>query len=55
MTPDPHPTLLERADEMEAASHKEFAKQDLVFAKQLADYAHNLRMQHEQDQKNEAN
>lgn len=48
MTPDPHPTLLERADEMEAASHKEFAKQ-------LADYAHNLRMQHEQEQKNEAN
>ena len=55
MTPNPHPTLLERADEMEVASHKEFAKQDLVFAKQLADYAHNLRMQHEQDQKNEAN
>ena len=53
MTPDPHPTLLERADEMEAASHKEFAKQDLVFAKQLADYAHNLRMQALQDQKNE--
>lgn len=53
MTPDPHPTLLERAEEMENAAHKAYALHDFVFAKQLADYAHNLRMQHEQEQKNE--
>lgn len=52
MTPDPHPTLLERAEEMEAAAHKANALQDLVFAKALADHAHSLRMQHQQEQKN---
>lgn len=54
MTPDPHPTLIERAEEMEAAAHKAYALQDFVFAKQLADHAYLLRMQDKQEQKREA-
>lgn len=53
MTPDPHPTLLERAEEMEAAAQKAFALQDLVFADEGTRYAHHLRMQHQQEKKNE--
>ena len=45
MTPDPHPTKAERADELEAAAHKAFGLQDFVFAKQLADHADRLRME----------
>lgn len=45
MTPDPHPTKLERAEEMEAAAHKAYALHDFVFAKQLADHADRLRME----------
>ena len=55
MTPDPHPTLLERAEEMENAAHKAYALHDFGFAKQLSDHACLLRMQAEQEQKNETN
>lgn len=51
MTPDPNPTLLERAEEMEAAAHKALALQDLVFADECTRHAHHLRMQAQQEQK----
>lgn len=54
MTPDPHPTLMERADELDAAAHKAFGLHDFVFAKKLEAYANELRMQHLQEQKNAA-
>ncbi len=45
MTPDPHPTLLERAEEMEAAAHKARVVGDFVFAKELEQRAQDLRAQ----------
>lgn len=45
MTPDPHPTLLERADEMEAAAHKAKLLGDFLFAKELEQRAQDLRNQ----------
>lgn len=54
MTPDPHPTLMERAEEMEAAAHKSYGVGDFPFAKKCSDFAHNLRMEAIQEQKNAA-
>ena len=54
MTPDPHKTKLERAEEFEIAAQKSYRKGDLVFAKEQSQYAHNLRMEHEQERKNAA-
>ena len=54
MTPDPHPTKLERAAELEIAAKISYHKGDLVFAKEQADFAHHLRMQHEQECRNAA-
>ena len=45
MTPDPHPTLLERAEELETAAKFAQGKGDYVFAEYLAREAHTLRMQ----------
>lgn len=52
MNPDPHKTKLEHAEEFELAAHKAYALQDFVFAKQLADHAHMLRMQDKQEKLN---
>jgi hypothetical protein len=49
VTPDPQPTLLERADELDVAARIAYDKHDYVFAKQLADHAHLLRMQEKQE------
>ena len=49
MTPDPKPTLIERADELDVAARIAYDKQDYVFAKQLADHAHLLRMQEKRE------
>lgn len=48
MTPDPRPTKLERANEMEVASLKAIHRSDLAFAKELRDKATELRQQDEQ-------
>jgi len=45
MTPDPHPTPLERAAELDVAAKIAYDKQDYVFAQELAQHAHLLRMQ----------
>jgi len=45
MTPDPAPTLKERADELEIAAKIAQHKGDYVFAQYLAREAHTLRMQ----------
>lgn len=49
MTPDPKPTPVERADELDVAAKIAYDKADFVFAKQLADHAHMLRMQEKQE------
>ena len=50
MQPSPEPTLLERAEEFDVAARIAYDKQDFVFAKQLADHAHMLRMQAQRDE-----
>lgn len=45
MTPDPHPTNLERAAELDVAAKIAYDKQDYVFAQELAQHAHLLRME----------
>lgn len=47
MTPDPHPTNLERAAELDVAAKIAYDKQDYVFAQELAQHAHLLRMEHQ--------
>ena len=49
MTPDPKPTPIERADELDVAAKIAYDKQDYVFAKQLSDHAHLLRMKEKQE------
>lgn len=49
MTPDPKPTPQERADELDVAAKIAYDKADFVFAKQLADHAHLLRMTEKQE------
>lgn len=53
MTPDPRKTKLELAEEFERDAQKSFRKDDLVFAKELSDHAHKLRMEYEQERKSE--
>ena len=53
MTPDPHPTLAEQADELEVAAKIAHEHSNPVFADELARKAHHLRMQEIQEQKNE--
>lgn len=43
MTPDPRPTLSERANELDAAAHKARIAGDYVFAKELEQHAKELR------------
>jgi hypothetical protein len=43
MTPDPHPTLTEKADQLKAAAHKARIVGDLVFARELEQRAQDLR------------
>lgn len=45
MTPEPHPTPLERAEALDVAAKIAYDKQDYVFAQELAQHAHLLRMQ----------
>lgn len=45
MTPDPHPTLLEKARELDAAAHKAKLLGDFLFAKELEQRAQDLRNQ----------
>lgn len=52
MNPNPHPTLLERAAELDVAAKIAYDKQDYVFAQDLAQHAHLLRMQAQQEDKN---
>lgn len=51
MTPDPHPTLAERAEELEVAAKIAHENGNHVFAQELAQHAHHLRMQEQQDLK----
>ena len=45
MTPDPHPTLTERADELDKASAIATKEHDFVFARELAERAQQFREQ----------
>ena len=45
MNPTPHKTPLERAAELDVAARIAFDKQDYVFAQELAQHAHLLRME----------
>lgn len=51
MTPDPHPTLAERAEELEVAAKIAHDHGNHVFAQELTRSAHHLRMQEQQDSK----
>ena len=51
MTPGPHPTLAERADELDRASAIATAESDFVFARELAERAQQLREQDNKEQK----
>ena len=55
MTPDPHPTPAEQVAELEVAAKIAHENGNRVFAQELAQHAHYLRMQAKQDEKNEAN
>ena len=45
MNPTPHKTPLERAEEFDVAAKIAYDKQDYVFAQELAQHAHLLRME----------
>lgn len=45
MNPTPHKTPLERAAELDVAAKIAYDKQDYVFAQELAQHAHLLRME----------
>lgn len=49
MTPTPHKTDLERAEEFDIAAKIAFDKCDYVFAGELAQHAHLLRMKEKND------
>ena len=51
MTPDPHKTKLERAEEFDIAAKIAHENGNPVFADELARKAHHLRMQEQQDLK----
>ena len=51
MTPDTHPTLAERAEELEVAAKIAHDHGNHVFAQELTRSAHHLRMQEQQDLK----
>lgn len=53
MTPDPHPTVAARADELDVAAKIAHENHNHVFALELAQHAHQMRMQEKKDQKNE--
>ena len=53
MTPDPHPTPAEQVAELDVAAKIAQDHSNPVFAQELAQHAHHLRMQALQDQKNE--
>lgn len=46
MTPEPHKSKLERADELDVDAQVEHRKQNHVYADELARSAHHLRMEH---------
>ena len=52
MTPDPHPTPAEQAAELEVAAKIAHENANPVFGLELAQNAHQLRMQAKQDEKN---
>jgi hypothetical protein len=52
MMPTQHKTLLERAEDLDVAAKIAHENQDHVFAQQLAQHAHHLRMEHQQESKN---
>lgn len=52
MTPAPHKTKLERAEELEVAAKIAHENNDLVFSMELAQHAHHLRMEHQRETKN---
>ena len=54
MTPDPHPTPAEQAAELEVAAKIAHENGNHVFGLELAQHAHQLRMQAKQDEKNAA-
>ena len=53
MNPNPHPTKAERAEELDIAAKISYDKQDYVFAMELAQHAHLLRMQDQQDKQHD--
>lgn len=52
MTPDPHPTKTENADELDSAARIADHRGDILFAKQMRDRAQELRAQDDQEAKN---
>lgn len=53
MNPNPHPTKAERAEELDVAAKIAYDKQDYVFAMELSQHAHLLRMQDQQDKQHD--
>jgi len=51
MTPAPHKSKLERADELDVAAKIAHENSDHVFADELARHAHHLRMEDQQESK----
>lgn len=51
MTPAPHKTKLERAEELDVAAKIAHENSDHVFADELARHAHHLRMEDQQESK----
>lgn len=51
MSPDPTPTPLQQAEEFDVAAKIAYDRRDYVFAIELAQHAHMLRMQAQRDTK----
>ena len=49
MNPDPRKTPVELAEEFDIAARRAYNKQDYVFASELAQHAHHLRMKEQHD------
>lgn len=49
MNPEPAPTKLERANELEVAASIAYERGDIVFADELSRHAFFLRMEHQQE------
>lgn len=53
MQPDPVKTKLERSDEFDVSAQKAINRGDLVFARELAGYAEELRTEYQREHEND--